>query len=306
MKEFRLIVILLFATYSLCAQNWKRTRQEVSAGVGISNFLGDLGGGLEDGTNGLKDFNLGATRYAFNLSYRYLLKSNLAAKGSFTYAKISGDDSHSDNPIRNVRNLKFRAPIFELSMQAEYYFLREKSRGIYRLKKPRGFGKLKMDGYLFGGVGVTYFNPKNEVDGEWHALQPLGTEGQGIAGGPGDKYSRVAAVFPIGFGFKKSINKRYSIGLECGMRVTSTDYLDDASGTYFENHLIEAEYGEIAAQLAHPTTDPINFPDVTYNADGTVVERQQRGNPNNNDTYMFAIVSVHYKLKKRRRNLPKF
>jgi hypothetical protein len=28
----------------------------------------------------------------------------------------------------------------------------------------------------YGGVGLLYFNPKAELNGTWHALQPLQTE----------------------------------------------------------------------------------------------------------------------------------
>ena len=62
----RNLVILLFTIILLptlsSAQKWKRNRVEYSFGIGATNFLGDLGGADQVGTNGLRDFELSMTR----------------------------------------------------------------------------------------------------------------------------------------------------------------------------------------------------------------------------------------------------
>mgnify|MGYP001954824861 CR=1 FL=1 len=90
-----------------------------------------------------------------------------------------------------------------------------------------------MDIYIFGGVGLMYFNPKGLDDsGQWVKLQPLGTEGQGLNGEP-DKYNRVTFTIPYGIGIGKSIDRYWGINVEFTMRQTFTDYIDDVSGNYY-------------------------------------------------------------------------
>ena len=57
------LVVLLFPEISQ-AQKWKRQRKEYSIGFGATNFLGDLGGRDQIGTNFVQDFEIKATRYA--------------------------------------------------------------------------------------------------------------------------------------------------------------------------------------------------------------------------------------------------
>ncbi len=74
-KGMRKIIILILAVLMLPvmsqAQKWKRQRVEYSFGVGATNFLGDLGGRNQQGTDGLMDFEIKATRYAAGFGYRY-------------------------------------------------------------------------------------------------------------------------------------------------------------------------------------------------------------------------------------------
>ena len=94
--------------------------------------------------------------------------------------------------------------------------------------------------------------------------------------------------------------------------MTTSDYLDDVSDTYYEQDKIKAangSNGDLAAYLANPSENnppPDEWPSVTYSQDGTVSEYQQRGDPSNNDTYMFATVTLSYKIKRKRRSMPKF
>jgi hypothetical protein len=282
----------------------KENALSLLGGLGITNLLGDLGGGKGEGTNGLRDFDLASSRYVIGLGYRYFYRQNIAVRGNLLYARLYGDDKNSGDDVRKARGLKFRSPLVELSVQVEYHFLQEQSKGMYRLRGVKGIKALKLDAYAFLGVGAFWFNPKGELNGKWHALQPLGTEGQGIRPGL-DKYKRVQLSIPLGLGIKKKLDRKWSVGMELTMRLTTTDYLDDVSDEYYENHLIRDKYGDVAAQLANPPGVE-NFLDVSYNSDNSVAERQQRGDPGDKDTYMFLMFNVNYKFAKRRRSLPKF
>lgn len=314
MHKIILFIISLILFSELYSQNWKRQRMEIGGHVGVTSFLGDLGGSSAEGGNyGPKDLDFAATGFAIGGALRYYLRSNMAAKANLSFAQVSGDDANSANETRRRRGLNFRTQIVELSVQYEYYFLSERTKGMYRLRGAKGLRKLKLDGYLFAGLGAFYYNPQGYANGEWHNLRNIGTEGQ--TSGAGSKYSVVAGTMLGGLGFKKKINRKISIGLEMGVRFTTSDYVDDVSGKYYEIDKIKAANPDdpvLAAKLANPNqTDPNqpsknNWPSVTYNQDGSISEYQQRGDPDNNDTYMFTTLTFTYKIVKKRRSMPKF
>lgn len=307
MRKFSLTLLVVLFSFSGFSQAWKRERVELVGYVGLSSFLGDLGGSASEGGNyGPQDYDFSKSGFALGAGYRYYLRRDIAVKGTLTYGMVYGDDAESQNPTRQSRGLKFRSMIVETSAQFEYYILSERTKGVYRLKGQKGLKAFKFDAYIFAGLGLFYFNPKNEKDGEWHALQPLGTEGQ--TAGNGKKYSRIQGSMPIGIGFKKKIDRDWSVGLEFGFRMTTTDYLDDVSDTYYHRSAIRAANGsnaDLADYFSNPRPDS-EWPSVTYSQDGTSYELQQRGNPSNNDTYTFSSITVCYKMRHRRRSMPKF
>ena len=114
-KVFILILtILLLPIYSQ-AQKWKRQRVEYSFGLGASNFLGDLGGRNQQGTDFIMDFELKATRYAAALGYRYQIGKDWYVKANLMYVKVSGNDNLTEQPARARRQLSFKSNIVELS-----------------------------------------------------------------------------------------------------------------------------------------------------------------------------------------------
>ena len=162
--------------------------------------------------------------------------------------------------------------------------------------------------YFFGGVGIFYYNPKGKyTDGNWYALRPLHTEGQGLPGG-GKSYGPISVCFPLGLGAKIALDQRWSLGIEYGIRYTLTDYIDDVSGKYYDNNAIKAKYGNIAAYFADPSL--LKYPaELGGNASGAwqSAAGQERGNPKYNDAYMFMSFNVNYKIPyKKRRTRSKF
>jgi hypothetical protein len=72
------------------------------------------------------------------------------------------------------------------------------------------------------------------------------------------------------------------------MRKTSTDYLDDVSTTYVDPFDLFKTHGVQSVQLANRS---LNSP-LTANVN------RQRGNPNNNDWYSYASLTICIKLRK--------
>ncbi|NQY07989.1 MAG: outer membrane beta-barrel protein [Flavobacteriales bacterium] len=302
-KVFLLLAILLpTLAYS---QGWKRLKYEATGGIGVSNFLGDLGGADGAGSDFVKDMELTMTHFALQAGLRYRISRLTAAKATLTYGMLRGDDALTNNEHRNPRNLSFRSPIVELSTQFEYSFIKENDRYRFRMKGAKGANILQsVNAYAFAGLGFFWFNPKAQYlgTGKWYALQPLGTEGQGLEGGK-SKYSRVSISIPLGVGFKYRIDHMWSAGFEIGVRKTFTDYIDDVSTVYYPSDSI-AKYVSIeAAYFSNPGGKVVD--EGYVNPDTGERRTAQRGDPSDNDSYMFIIFNVNKKLRKSKSFTPR-
>lgn len=306
MKKTYLLILLVFSVSVASAQRKKGRfldRCESTYGIGFSNFLGELGGADQYGTNGIRDLELILTRPAVALGFRYRKNPVLSFKYNLAFGMVAGRDSLTREEFRRNRNLSFRSPILETSLQAELSVVQLKStKSRYKLQGVRGRRGFDLNLYLFGGVGGFFFNPAAKYGNTWWKLQPLGTEGQGIAASR-EPYKRVQACFPIGLGFRVPLSdKNWTIGFEYGMRLTTTDYIDDVSTTYFSPTLIEDKYGPVAARLSNRSGELTDVDPIP----GSAITGQQRGDATDKDAYMFGIVTLTYRLKSGRSVLPKF
>jgi len=294
---FLLLITIVSAGYSQRSARWKRMRYEIFYGIGGTNFLGELGGANQKGTNFMRDFEISMTRPLLSFGMRYKFLEKLAGKAMLTFGILRGDDKTTNETFRSYRNLNFYSPLVEFEVQGEYSLTRERIGHRYNLRRVRGVKGFKVNTYVFIGLAGFWFNPQGkDADGKWHSLQPLGTEGQGIAP-TREKYSRISIAIPYGIGFKYGLTRRWSIGLEFGVRKTFTDYIDDVSTSYYDNNKIKEVNGDVAAYLA----DPSNGDNPGWTAGG-----QQRGDPSDKDAYMFMIINLTYKLRASRGGLPKF
>jgi hypothetical protein len=290
MKKAVLVLLSFIVLPALSdAQRWKRQRYEFSVGAGITNFLGELGGANQVGTHYFKDLEWSMTRPALAIGLRYKLANYFALNTHLTYGRVAGDDKLTKEYFRNYRNLNFYSDIYEFNVNFEGAFQQEQVGHRYRLRKVRGLRGYELYTYLFVGVGVFHMDPKTTFQGNVIRLQPLGTEGQGLVSSR-SKYSLFQFCIPIGLGFKYTIDRQFGLGLELGMRKTFTDYIDDVSTTYFDFD----SYPE-ADPLAKVMSDRSNHsapPGLDPTTPGA-----QRGDPRENDSYMFAIFSINYKLR---------
>ena len=132
--------------------------------------------------------------------------------------------------------------------------------------------------YVFAGLSFFALNPQAlNLNGQWIDLQPLGTEGQGLASVGIDKYSLVNWSIPFGLGYKAILEKIARIRM--GLRASQTDYLDDVSAYYVD----ESALSSLAAEMANP-------------GNNSITPGKSRGNPNTNDWYNFGI-TFSYKIK---------
>ena len=254
MKKLYILLVLVFVLPGIVnaqryKNRWKSYRSELHFGVGPSNFLGELGGADQIGTDFFRDLEINQTRLAVSGGLRYKLNPVFALNTKITYCKVSGDDELTKEFFRNYRNLNFKTNIWEVSTNLEFAFIKEQVGHRYRLRGVRGQKGYEFSLYGFVGAGFFYFNPKGQHGEEWVDLHELGTEGQGVSS-TREEYSKFQFCVPLGLGVKYALDRRWSIGLEYGIRKTFTDYIDDASKTYYDNASLAMENGALAADMA--------------------------------------------------------
>ena len=256
-----LLVCFIFFTSSTTAQVVSST--EIGIMGGGSYYLGDIN---------KKHFDY--MMPSGGIVVRKNIDRRIVVKGELLLGYIRADDSRNEKDTANFnRNLHFRSPIYELSGQVEFNFLPyETGNSLYPFTP-----------FVFAGISLFRFNPQAEANsGEWVALQPLVTEGQGTTSFQDrKKYALTQFSIPMGGGFKIAVNKTFNIILEYGIRKTFTDYLDDVSTTYTGGNLM-------VSHLANEMSD--------RSLDGTKAIGEQRGNSKNNDWYTFTGITLSFKI----------
>lgn len=267
------------------ATDWTKNRMEFMLGVGATSFLGDLGGQDGPGKPFIYDFEPLQTRYSLTGGVRYHLRKFHALRGSFSYGRLKGDDATTNYVNRRYRNLNFKSPVIQLDAKYEFYLLKPKTIHLAGARSTSIFNGNRFGAYVSAGAGLIFFNPKGKLNDEWYALRPMQTEGQGMPGGP-DPYRLLGFTFPLGGGVTYLLNRNYTIGIDIQSHLTSTDYMDDASGYFYPNDVIEKRNGKLAALFANPSVLLEDVPEPEW-----YTETQPRGGKGN-DTYLFTQITL--------------
>lgn len=239
----------------------------LAAGSGSAYYLGDLTDGF---TNSYYRPNGSFTAAMY-------LSPNLMVRGEVAHSMVGAADSLVSDPSRNMRNLSFRSPVTEFNVTFVLNFLRDNGLG-----KSWNAGR-HMTPYIFAGIGGFYFNPQAQLDGDWYDLQPLGTEGQFLAGGSNpDPYPRVQLNVPFGAGIDYRFAPQWGLQVEVSYRRTFTDYLDDVSGSYPDLENLRAAQGSVAAALSDPSGQNLYQTNTP------------RGNPAIDDHYVVGFIRLVY------------
>lgn len=315
MRSRLFLLVLIILPTLVNAQRWKRQRYEWVAALGATQFLGDLGGRNQIGSDWFFDLDAASTRYVANVGFRYKISQYVSAKTGFSFGELSGNDKYTKEPFRNNRNLSFRSPIVEWATQIEVSWMKESIGSRYKIRRVRGRGRKGSQVYVYGfaGVSLLYMNPMAKYEGKWYSLRKLHTEGQGEIPSR-NVYSNWQFTIPFGIGMKYALDKKSSIGLEYGLRKTFTDYMDDVSTTYVYTKwapnasTIKSDlgYSDVAAALADPSLGRVPADVDAYPGACSVCPGQQRGDPSDLDSYMFLLITYQRKIRTTRKGLPKF
>jgi hypothetical protein len=256
-------------------------KKEIFFSIGATQFLGDLGGRDQIGTQkSLVDIDWNMTRMGIGAGYRFRFHPMWAWSTQLYAGMLRGDDANTNEIVRRSRNLHFRSPIVEWSNRIEcIVYANERVGARYKVQGLKGFRTSSEVVYLFTGISGIFFNPQMQINGTWTNLQPLRTEGQGLVDGV-DEYSRVTVAIPFGVGFKIGIGQYWRVGMEFIYNKTFTDYIDDVSTNYYDPNVLAAQIGPDAAFASNPAIENHNW----------FAPGQQRGNPDDNDAYFFTNI----------------
>jgi hypothetical protein len=234
---------------------------------GVANYHGDIVDKLYQ-----------SPKPAIGLTFGYQINSRINVRAGLTFAKVAGADSLSSQQDLKLRNLNFQSPVSEFSVVGEF--------NTFDLDVKR------WTPYIFAGVAFFRFNPYTlDRNGNKVFLQPLGTEGQGLAGYPqSDLYGLTQFAIPFGGGIKFNLSEKFRLGLEVGLRKTFTDYLDDVSGNYADLNDLLLQRGDRSADLAY-RGDEIPGGDPIYPEKGAT-----RGSAKYKDYYYFSGLHLTYLL----------
>ncbi len=215
---------------------------------------------------------------------QYLATDRINIRTHLLLFQLSGDDRDIDPELNTrSRGLSFVSNNIEMGTTISLSLFSKNSRFIDR---PR------INPYVFGGVGLLYFDPRAEVPkyaivngqsipapraGEMVSLHQYQTERP-------NSYSQFAVVIPLGLGVKIKATNFLDITLEASNRITFTDYLDDVSGKEYSD-INEFDFSKDEDITAWALSNP----------SGT--ESNTRGNPESDDYYLIVNLKLDFYIQ---------
>src|SRR4030095_6574261 len=141
----------------------------IGASYGFTNYLGDL----DD------NFTFRIQEYVVGIHVQRSIKDQFQVRATLYHGYMEAADKDAKYTTNYKRNLSFRSNLDEISLQF-----------LYRVvKAEKGFQLRKtLCPFFFAGISFFHFEPQAELDGVWHDLEPLGTEGQHLEGAYPEPY----------------------------------------------------------------------------------------------------------------------
>ena len=269
---------------------------ELGGSFGVMNSLTDLGGKKGIGKNFIKDLRWQTARPSYSIYAIGMYHNAIGVRLEGTFGSVVGYDSilksvASSTGGRYERNLSFRSKVSDVQLAFEIHPLFFKN---YSDDDPPVFSP-----YGVLGVGYYSFNPEAKLNGQWYALQPLHTEGQGFREyREREPYKLSQINFALGVGIKYEVNSMINARLEAVHRILRTDYLDDVSTTYIDPALFYNYLSPTRAALAqqlYSRRHELNPSDAPPSSG------DQRGDPKDNDAFFTIQLKVGFVLGRQRR-----
>lgn len=210
---------------------------EVGASFGLMNGMADVGRKkFSPFVPAMIDWKSTKTNGSFYVGVNY--QNTVGLRAEIVYGSVAGADS---NGTYTARNLSYKTSIREILLIGELH-------PLLLLTNPPS---IMISPYLAGGIGYLSFNPQAKYQNRWVDLQPLSLEGQGFSEYPLRKvYKLNATCFVMGGGLKHELSQFLNVRLEGLLRITTTDFLDDASTTSIDPALFSKYFPAQKAAMA--------------------------------------------------------
>lgn len=271
MRKILAAVLFLFPV-TLWAQNEISQEGEFGVGLGAAHYFGDLN----------TRAHINRPKLAAGLFFRKNFNNYIALRVEGDYSRLGYSDIYNtQNEYMKRRNLSFNTNVWEFGVRGDFNFY----------KFMPGDPDYRFTPYLTFGVSVFNYDPFAYLNNKKYYLRPLGTEGQNDTSLHRKQYGTMALALPLGAGVKYAINSRINIGAEIVYRFTTTDYLDDVSTTYpgptsfRPNPDGSPSAAFLLSDRSYETGTPIG------------VKGTQRGNSQNKDAFVTALVYISFNLQ---------
>lgn len=218
-----IVAILLLLSFGASAQSWSKRRYELHAGVGLTNFMGDICSPkksempvwvLPFKTTGYTAD--GVLKYNFKGSHFGSVSVNMGYMGARETIQKKDKYYYRDG-------LAFNTFFTELGVRYEFQFIKEKThKTVYRKLGETSLKNITLPSYLFLGMGGLFNVGKmcwNDFEGEVKGKERYKKT-----------YCNVAPVLMGGLGSKLRIDRNTYIGVEAGWRFSFSDGIDNCRG----------------------------------------------------------------------------
>ena len=143
---------------------------------------------------------------AIGILGKYRLSNKFLVRAQLLTSKLSASEKKHPTAWRAERGLSFEAKLTELSALLEYEVIT----------------KRRFTGFTFGGLGVSYFNPKTNFNLPNKYIDDANPDADA-------KFKKITLAIPLGIGLKYSLPQDFYLSAEAGYRFVFTDYLDGIS-----------------------------------------------------------------------------
>ncbi|WP_289856887.1 DUF6089 family protein [uncultured Muribaculum sp.] len=182
LRLFMLLSLLATCTKAPYAQE-AAYRYEIGAGLGMSGYLG------EANTSSLFKH----PGFAGTATFRYLINTRWALRGSIGMASLSGNSADMKNAYPDGKTYTFKSTLYDFNARAEFNFFNY-------------------------GIGETYRKLRR-----WTPYLALGV---GFSAASCDGSTAVAATIPMCVGMRYKASKRVNLGIEFAMNKVFGDKVD--------------------------------------------------------------------------------
>jgi hypothetical protein len=264
------LFVLAIQLTSLAQYRW-----DYGTKVGVSNYLGDIGGKYLPRRDGFVDMHLISSRASTGTYVRYKFNKRFAVSSNIDYIRITDRDAYTTYAPRRARNANFRNDIVEMGTRAEVTIWYDNDVGN------KGYYNPDFKLFVFAGVAGYYSNPKGQIysngelqyGGKWFDLRNWKTEGQ-------DR-----------------------IQWDLSWRTVFTDYLDDVSTVFnkpntddplaleFVNQSYQSLINGLLADNPQYTAADLAIENFTY-VYNPAAPLSPRGDSQHNDSYLTSQITI--------------